>query len=166
MFTLEKEYHHYTHRDTKYRYECYYAEKMIIILWGTCISNKEGNTLSFSKLSFRWQLSEGHTNGCNRMLSVLELLLFISLCFKEPREPPVEVGIPTYTNSSISVIVTPSVFHTEGGVPWDFPPLTLISPLKFLNLLYTSYYFLTPMASGPLSICLRNYDSVWTTDSS
>ena len=23
-----------------------------------------------------------------------------------------------------------AVFHTEGGVPWDFPPLAQLSPLK------------------------------------
>ena len=57
-----------------------------------------------------------------------------------------------------------AVFHTKGGVPWDFPPLALISPLKFsISTVYnvrTLYYFSTPMALDPLSICLRKNYSV------
>ena len=40
-----------------------------------------------------------------------------------------------------------TVFHTEGGVPWDFPSLTRISPLKLTD---STVYFV--LVSHPIGI--------------
>ena len=58
-----------------------------------------------------------------------------------------------------------TVFHTEGGVPWDpkthsvFPPSrAFVLTLQYIRCIY----FPIPMVSGP-PLYFRNSDSVWNT---
>ena len=54
-----------------------------------------------------------------------------------------------------------SVFHTEGGVPWDFPLLSsTFPPQALLTSAIYLYYFPTPRASRPQPFRLKNHDSV------
>ena len=51
--------------------------------------------------------------------SVIVCISIMSLCY---------YTVPSMQN--VCSLYPWPVFHTEGGVPWDFPPLTQFSPLK------------------------------------
>ena len=81
----------------------------------------------------------------------------------QPLQPPPTVGecLPIVCMIFfLFVSLHLTVFHTEGGVPWDFPSLNSdFPPSSFTD--STVYFVLLPLpvVSGTLSICLRNNKS-------